>query len=260
MPANRSTSSVRTLAALASLIALVLTGCRLQATAPVTLEATGGSTDRPAPKVPKVPKPDGDDFVAVIDNPYFPLIPGTVFEYRGEVEEGVELGHVRVTHETKKILGVLCTVVLDSVYLNGTLLEATQDWYAQDRDGNVWYFGEDTQEYDERGKVVSTDGTWRAGVKKATQGIIMKAHPQVGDQYAQENAPGIAEDQAEVLSVSESVTVPYGRFGDVLQTEETTPLEPDVLEHKYYAPGVGFIKSVVVSSGEVFELIRVWRE
>lgn len=258
MKANRSISTMWCLAVVSAL-AVLLSGClRLEPTAPQPLEAVAdGSADRPAPKVPK---PEEDEFVSVIDNPYMPLIPGTVFEYRGEVEGGVEIGHVHVTHDTRKIRGVICTVVLDSVYLDGALIEATEDWYAQDREGNVWYFGEDTKEFDERGKVASTDGTWRAGVRHAQQGIIMKAHPAVGDSYQQENAPGIAEDRAEVLAVDESVQVPYGNFTSVLKTRETTPLDPDIVEHKFYAPGVGFIKAQSVDGSEFVELIRVWNE
>jgi hypothetical protein len=157
-------------------------------------------------------------------------------------------------------MGVNTTVVLDSAYVNGSLVEATEDYYAQDRAGNVWYFGEDTKEFDEEGNVVSTEGTWRAGVDDAEPGIIMKADPEVGDEYAQENAPDVAEDQAKVLSVDESVEVPYGQFSSVLQTEESTPLEPGAIEHKFYARNVGFVMSESVSGGnEVVELVQVSR-
>jgi hypothetical protein len=199
-------------------------------------------------------------FGSRIDNPYFPLIPGTVFTYEGTTDGEDELIRTTVTHRTERIMGVNTTVVLDSAYVNGSLVEATEDYYAQDRAGNVWYFGEDTKEFDEEGNVVSTEGTWRAGVDDAEPGIIMKADPEVGDEYAQENAPDVAEDQAKVLSVDESVEVPYGQFSSVLQTEESTPLEPGAIEHKFYARNVGFVMSESVSGGnEVVELVQVSR-
>ena len=121
---------------------------------------------------------------------------------------------------------------------DGNLTEKTFDYYAQDKKGNVWYFGEDTKEY-ENGKVVSTKGSWEAGVDGAKPGFIMQADPKVGETYRQEYYEGEAEDMAKVLSLSESVTVPYGSFDQVLVTKEWTPLEPGLVEHKYYAPGVG---------------------
>ncbi len=199
------------------------------------------------------------DFVREVDNPYFPLEPGTAYFYEGTEGSNV----VEVTHKTKKILGVRCTEVRDRAYdEDGLLVEDTLDWYAQDRDGNVWYFGEDTIEYlrDDDGNVIgtSTAGTWRAGKDGALPGFIMLADPQAGDQYQQEVAPGVAEDMAEVLGYVKKVTVPYGRFRNVLLTAEWTPLAPGVLDHKYYARGIGFIRSVVVEGGdEVSELVDI---
>jgi hypothetical protein len=135
-------------------------------------------------------------------------------------------------------MGVECVVVNDKAWENGKLIERTYDWHAQDKEGNVWYFGEDTKEY-ENGKVVSTKGSWEAGVDGAKPGIIMQAHPKVGQSYRQEYYKGEAEDMAKVINLNESVTVPYGSFDHVLVTKEWTPLEPSYAEHKYYAPGVG---------------------
>jgi hypothetical protein len=200
------------------------------------------------------------DFVAEIDNPYFPLKPGTTFIYQGETEDGTERNEVAVTDKTKNILGVTCTVVWDKVWLEGELIEATYDWYAQDKGGNVWYFGEDSKEY-ENGKVVSAKGSWEAGVDSAKPGIIMKANPQIGNSYRQEYYKGEAEDMAEVLSLNESVSVPYGSFENCLKTKDWTPLEPDVVEHKYYAPGVGVVLEVMVEGGnEQVELIDIITE
>jgi hypothetical protein len=175
-----------------------------------------------------------DDFTTSIDNKYFPLKPGTTFFYEGNIERD----EMAVTSDTRKVMGVECIVVDDKAWKAGKLIERTFDWYAQDKNGNVWYFGEDTKEY-ENGKVVSTKGSWEAGVDGAKPGIIMKADPKVGASYRQEYYEGEAEDMAKVLSLNESVTVQYGSFDHVLKTREWTPLEPALVEHKYYAPGVG---------------------
>jgi hypothetical protein len=163
-----------------------------------------------------------------------------------------------VTNETKEILGVTCTVVHHRSYEDGVLVEDTFDWFAQDKQGNVWYFGEAVKDLDAAGNVISTDGSWEAGVDGAQPGIIMLANPRKGDRYQQEVAPGIAEDQARVIGLNKSVCVSYGCFDEVLLTREWSPLEPDVVEHKYYAEGVGFIRGVMVRGGdEHSELVRV---
>jgi hypothetical protein len=164
---------------------------------------------------------------------------------------------VVVTGDTKDILGVPCVVVRDTVTLDGEVIEDTFDWFAQDADGNVWYFGEDTKEYED-GEVVTTEGSWEAGVDGAEPGIVMEADPQVGDRYRQEFYEGHAEDMATVLSLDETADVPYGSYEDVLMTEDTTPLEPDVLERKFYARGVGVVLEVDVNGGgEREELVSV---
>jgi hypothetical protein len=201
---------------------------------------------------------DPDDFVSVIDNPYFPLTPGTTFIYRGETEGEPTRNETYVTYDTKLILGVTTTVVHDQAFDKGVLVEDTFDWYAQDVDGNVWYFGEDTKELDKNGNVISTEGSWEAGVDGAEPGIVMLADPKKGDRYQQEFAPGIAEDMAQVIGFEDSFCVRYGCFEDVLVTKEWTPLERGVVENKYYAKGVGFIFGVMVKGGdEQTELVRV---
>ena len=202
--------------------------------------------------------PDPANFVSVIDNPYFPLEPGTTFIYRGESEGAPTRDVMTVTSDTKVIQGVTTTVVHHLSYEDGVLIEETFDWYAQDRDGNVWYFGEDTKEFDENGNVISTAGSWEAGVDGAQAGIIMLADPQVGDRYYQEFYRGEAEDQAKVTQLDASICVKYGCFDDVLVTREWTRLEPGVVELKYYAEGVGFIYGEMVKGGQEFtELVRI---
>ena len=200
-----------------------------------------------------------EDFIDIIDNQYLPLTPGTTFTYVGETEEGTEEITFYVTHETKEILGVTCIVVRDTVTIDGELVEDTYDWFAQHKDGTIWYFGEDSKEYED-GEVVSTEGSWEAGVDGAKPGILMQGTPQIGDSYRQEYYKGEAEDMAKVLSLNESVSVPYGSFDNCLQTEEWTPLEPDVLEYKYYAPGIGLVIEVDVSTGDRVELIDISTE
>ncbi len=222
--------------------------------------AAGCGEDSPVIDVgdePYEPTINPDDFVAQIDNQYLPLTPGTTLVYEGDTEDGEERIEVEVTHETREILGVTCIVVRDRVWVDAKLAEDTFDWFAQDRDGNVWYFGEDSKEY-EGGKVVSTGGSWEAGVDDAKPGIIMEANPEVGDAYRQEYYKDEAEDMAEVLSLNESVSVTYGTFENCLKTKEWTPLEPDVVEHKYYAPGIGVVLEVMVEGGEEkVELVEV---
>jgi hypothetical protein len=197
------------------------------------------------------------NFVGKIDNPYMPWIPGTRFRYEGVTDEGRETTKVEVTSQTRKILGVTAVVVHDVVYRKGKLIEDTYDWYAQDREGNVWYLGEDTKEYKD-GKVVSTEGSWEAGKDGARAGIVMKAHPRVGDRYRQEYYKGHAEDMGEVLSVTERITVRSVRYDQVVKTKDTTPLEPDLVENKFYARGVGVIREVHLSGGkERSELVEV---
>lgn len=192
-----------------------------------------------------------------IDNPYFPLKPGTTFIYEGTSEGHAERDVVEVTNRVKVILGVPCVEVHDVVYHDGTIVEDTLDWYAQDAEGNVLYYGEAVQEVD-NGNVTSTEGSWQAGVDGAEVGIMMKAHPQVGDTYRQEYYKNHAEDMAEVVNLNASVTVPYGSYTNALVTREHTRLEPDVIEEKHYAPGVGMVRDVAdVGEDDHIELVSV---
>jgi hypothetical protein len=198
------------------------------------------------------------DFTTKIDNPYLPFHAGSTWVYKDSITG--ERTAVRATSQTKLIAnGVTARVVRDTVTLGGRLVEDTIDWYAQDVRGNVWYMGEDTKEY-EHGKVVSTEGSWEAGVDGARAGIAMPAHPRVGRQYRQEYYAGHAEDKARVLSLDDQAEVPAGHYKQVLLTREWTPLEPDVLEYKLYARGVGVVLEVTVSGGsELGQLVSFHR-
>lgn len=203
---------------------------------------------------------DPADFLpadSILGNTYFPMIVGRIMIYDGM--EGSTVIHVeeRVTDSIKVILGVDCRVVQAKEYEDGELIEDTYDWYAQDRSGNVWYFGEDSREI-EGGQVVSTSGSWESGVDGALPGIIMMQDPLIGIWYRQEYYKGEAEDVAQVLSIGETMTVPYGTFTNCLRTLEYNPLEPGVEENKIYAPGVGLLRAVATRGGsELEELVAV---
>lgn len=201
---------------------------------------------------------DPDDFVRGVDNPFFPLKPGTTYFYEGTSDGVPTSNEFFVTPDTKEILGVETTVVRDLAFEEGVLVEKTFDWFAQDEDGNVWYLGEDTKLLDAAGNVISTEGSWEAGVDDAEAGIIMLADPHVGRRYHQEFAPGVAEDQAKVLSLHKSRCVLFGCFDDLLLTKEWTRLDPGVVDHKFYAEGVGFILGIAVKGGdERTELVEI---
>lgn len=205
------------------------------------------------------PAIDPANFVAQIDNPYFPLAPGTTFIYQSQNSPDKSRDVFAVTHNTRVIDGVTCVEVHDAVFTDGVLAEDTLDWFAQDKEGNVWYFGENTHELED-GLISTIDGSFMAGVNYDKPGIVMKAHPAIGDFYRQEFSLGNAEDEAETLSLDSIVTVPYGTFKECLQSEETTPLEPDALEDKYYAPGVGNVLTVDRVTGERDELVEIVTE
>jgi hypothetical protein len=200
-------------------------------------------------------------FVRGVDNPWFPLRPGTTFVYKGRKDGESGRDVVTVTTRTKRIRGVQCTAVEDRLYVSGHLAERTTDWYAQDARGNVWYFGEATAELNEAGRVTSREGSWLAGVDGARAGIFMPAHPRVGASFRQEYYKGHAEDHFTVLSVSASVVVPYTASARALRTKEWTPLEPDTLDHKVYIRGIGLVKEETIKGGdELWELNDVLRK
>ena len=191
------------------------------------------------------------DFVDAVDNPYFPLIPGTRYVYEGMTEDGLERIEIEVLSETKDVVGVATTAMRDTVYVDGEMIEDTFDWFAQDKDGKVWYFGERVSNY-ENGELVDEAGSWEAGVDGALPGIIMYADPaaHIGQTYRQEYYRGEAEDMAEILGLGESVSTPSGTYANCLKTKEWTPLEPGFSEHKYYARGVGMVLEVIIEGGE----------
>ena len=193
---------------------------------------------------------DPKDFTTEIDNPYFPLVPGTRWTYRETDETGAELKVVVVvTTDTKEIAnGITARVVRDTVTEDGALVEDTKDWYAQDSLGNVWYLGEDTAEF-ENGKVSSRHGSFEAGVDGALPGIIMPADPAPGLRYRQEYYEGEAEDNGEILSVTDMADVPFGHFEDLVLEKNTITIEPDVLEYKLYAKGIGMVLALGISGG-----------
>jgi hypothetical protein len=187
-------------------------------------------------------------------------LPGTTFVYRGVKDGKTARDVVTVTHATRTIQGVRSTAVADRLYLAGRLEERTTDWYAQDRRGNVWYFGEATGELDRAGHVTSTEGSWLAGRNGAKAGIYMTARPTVGQSRLQEYYKGHAEDHFAVVSLRARVSVPYTTSNRALLTKEWTPLEPGTLDHKYYVRGIGNVKEVTVKGPlERSELVSVHR-
>ena len=198
------------------------------------------------------------DFTPNVTNPYFPLHPGRTLVYTGTKDGKKALNLVLTTSRTKVVDGVRTRVVEDRLYLDNVLEERTSDYYAQDRCGNVWYFGEDTATLDRRGRVVSTEGSFHAGVNGAQPGVFMQARPQVGRQFRQEWFKGQAEDTFSVVSLSARVTVPFGTFRHALRTEETTVLEPEVLDNKYYVKGIGEVtERSIRGPREVTRLIEI---
>jgi len=217
----------------------------------------GGDAGKSPTASPYSPTIDPARFTDRVTNRYFPLTLGTTYVYEGTKDGTPQRNEVTVTRDAKTILGVRCVVVHDVVMEEGNLVEQTFDWYVQDSNGNVWYFGEDSKEY-EAGKVTSTKGSWEAGVDGAQPGIVMEASPKVGDTYRQEYYAGEAEDMATVLNVNESKTVSAGSYQEVVVTEDFTPLELDQVEHKYFAPGVGFVMGSMVKGGsEEIELVEI---
>jgi hypothetical protein len=198
---------------------------------------------------------DAADFGLTIDNPWHPLIPGTVMSYEGTKDDKPATQVVTVTSKTKTINGVKCIVVEDIMSLAGKAADKTTGYYAQDKDGNVWYFGEDVQELDAKGNVTKTEG-WHAGIDGATPSIVMEATPAKGHSWI--NA--YTNDHAEVVSVAKAVKVPFGSYKDALLVKEWTPDEPDVLTNKYYVKDVGAVRDVAVKGdSEEFLLVDVKR-
>ena len=200
------------------------------------------------------------DFTTEIDNPWWPMKPGSRWVYRETDSEGAnQKVVVTVTDRTKTIAnGIEARVVRDVVAEDGEFVEVTDDWYAQDDDGNIWYLGEDTTEY-ENGKPVSQQGSFEAGVDGAEAGIIMPAQPEPGMTYRQEYYEGEAEDEGAIVSLDQQAEVPAGHYRPVLMTNDTNPLEPKVSEFKFFARGVGPVLAVSVSGGSDREELLSYR-
>jgi hypothetical protein len=210
----------------------------------------GGTAGSDLPQGSEPVDLDPAEFTTEITNPYWPMEPGSRWVYRETDQEGtVQRVVVTVTDRTKQIAnGVEARVVHDVVSEDGEPTEITDDWYAQDSEGNIWYMGEDTAEY-ENGKVVTRAGSFEAGVDGAQPGIIMPADPAVGQSYRQEYYEGKAEDEGAVLSLDAQAEVPAGHFAPTLMTQDTNPLEPKVFELKFYARDVGPVLATSVSGG-----------
>ena len=212
-------------------------------TPPLSTAASPSGVASPAPGMlavaPGWPAMSASDFATTIDNPWFPLVQSRTWVSQGVKDGEPTVDTYTVTGKTKQIMGVTCSVIGDRLTQRGKVVEATWDWYAQDKQGNVWYLGEDTKDYDASGNVTSTAGTWQAGVDGAGAGIFMPANPQVGMGGYQEYLAGQALDTYEVVSMNASVKVPYGSFTGCVQTRETTALDPGVVDSKYYVKGIG---------------------
>ncbi|WP_167043217.1 hypothetical protein [Salinibacterium sp. ZJ454] len=264
-------SGSRSIAVLALVVAASLAGCAPGQ--PSGQPSDQGSPDQttPTPSATSAPGPvidpgDGGNYqpdltaadtVAAIDNQYLPLEVGSRWVYEGESDGELERTEVVVTDQRRTVMGIDAVVVRDTVTVNGQLVEDTFDWFTQDTDGNVWYLGEDVKEYDDAGNV-STAGSWEAGVDGALPGIVMPGVPRVGAAYRQEFYPGEAEDLMQVLRVDERMTVTFGYFEQVITTQEWNPLEPEVVEEKSYAPGIGIIVEKTVRGGSgTAELIEL---
>jgi hypothetical protein len=209
-----------------------------------------GSSETSLPQGSDQVSLDPAEFTTQIDNPYWPMAPGSRWVYNETDAEGAKLRvEVTVTPRTKKIAnGIEARVVHDLVTEGGQKVEDTFDWYAQDSTGNLWYMGEDTKEY-ENGKVSTTAGSWEAGVDGAQPGIALPAEPKPGLAYRQEYYAGEAEDNGEIVSIDEQAEVPAGHYVHVVMTKDTTPVEPKVLEFKFYARGVGPVLEITASGG-----------
>ena len=240
---------IRTLPLIAAAV-LLLTAC----------DGGSSSSSSDLPQGSETVELEPGDFTTDIDNPYWPMSPGSRWVYREtDGKGGVQRVDVTVTNQTKVVDGVEAVVVHDLVTEDGEKVEDTLDWYAQDSDGNVWYLGEDTKEFED-GKVVSTEGSWEAGIDGAQAGIIVPAKPEQGLTYREEHYAGQAEDAAEVLSLEGRAEVRFGSYSDALITRNFTPLEPSVVELKFYARGIGPVLVVQTSGGSSREELVSFRK
>lgn len=192
-----------------------------------------------------------------ITNPYSPFTVGKKYIYEGQTPDGKERIEEQRLTTTKTILGITCIVVEFKAFLNGTLIEKANDWYAQDNETNLWYFGEAVDNYNNDGTFKDHAGSWEAGVDGAQPGTFMPANPQVGMKYREEYYFNHAEDEAEILATGQSVTIPLGTYNNCIKTRNYTELEPSLNENKYYAPGIGLVKEVNVNDKSEVNLIAI---
>jgi hypothetical protein len=246
--------------------ALAVAGCAPQQAAgpaakpPLTTPTppSGPATATPSLAASLPPLPGPSDWVPEITNPYFRFISGTTFVLKGVKDQQPTVDTYVITKRKKDIQGAQATVSLNTLRTGNREIEGTEDWYAQDKAGNVWYLGESTRLFDKNGKVTGTAGSWQAGVDGAQAGLFIPAAPKVGDTFYQEYYKGHAEDAYRVISMDGTVTVPYGTFKNVMITEETTVLEPSVVAQKYYVKGIGQVYEVdVKGSTEYAKLVSI---
>ena len=224
---------------------------------PIVLALTAGALLVGGPAATSA-QPGPARFVRSVDNPWFPLVPGTTFVYRGVKEGDPTRDVVHVTSRTRVIDGVRCTAVGDRLYASGRLAERTTDWYAQDRSGTVWYFGEHTAELVRAGRVTSREGSWLSGVDGARAGVFMPARPRIGQAFRQEFLRGHAEDHFRVVGLHAPVRTPAVESTRALLTKEWTPLEPGVVDHKLYVKGVGLVSERTVRGGDERAVLVAW--
>ncbi len=244
---NSKNHSIRSRAMLALGVASALIGGGSAAavgTTPAGAQTPGPIKSGAGPGWPATLSPS--DFVRRVDNPWFPLKPGSKYRYKGAKGHTKMIDVMKVTHRTKRILGVKATVVHDVVRVHGRREEVTNDFYAQDRHRNVWYFGEATKELDRHGNTISTEGSFKAGVHGARAGVLISGHPKVGQVARQEFLKGQAEDHFKVLDLNARVSVPFVSSHHALRTKEWTPLEPGVIDNKYYVRGIGTVREITV--------------
>jgi hypothetical protein len=211
----------------------------------------GASAAASAAKGPPAPKASHfGQHSNLVTNTWFPLARGSVYVYDGQKDGKQARDVMTVTRKTKTIAGIRAAVVADRLLLNGVLAERTTDWYAQDRRGTVWYLGEKTAELNVNGQVTSTEGSFLNGRDGAKGGIFMPAHPAVGQSFQQESFKGQAEDRFRILNMATSVSTPAVSSQSAMLTEETTPLEPKVIDHKYYVQGIGTVKEQQVAGAQ----------
>jgi hypothetical protein len=230
--------------------------CALVAACSASGSGKHATSPAPAGYAPRI---DAASFTTHVTNRYFPLVPGLTYVYEGTRNGKAERNDITITHDTKKVaVGVTCVVVHDLVFVDGRKQQETSDWYAQDAEGAVWYFGEDAKEFRPDGTVKATTGSWEAGANGAQPGVVMPAHPAVGKAFRREYRRGVAEDLAKVLEIGATVSVPLSTYRDAIVTQDSTRLEPARVERKTYAPGVGFVQSERIRGGKAHvELVRV---